>query len=119
MPLDARLGEASAEVPMPGDRAHAVVVDAPTQHLVHDGLEGRRVDQVQQYRDGNKKVVGFLVGQCMKASKTAGANETPRAIRERLGRCIPSYMVPRSVRLLERMPLTSNAQIDRKQLMAS
>lgn len=49
----------------------------------------------------------------------AGANETPRAIRERLGRCIPSYMVPRSVRLLERMPLTSNAKIDRKQLMAS
>lgn len=29
-------------------------------------------DQVQQYRDGNQKVIGFLVGQCMKASKGKG-----------------------------------------------
>lgn len=33
---------------------------------------GRCESQVQQYRDGNKKVVGFLVGQCMKASKGSG-----------------------------------------------
>lgn len=29
-------------------------------------------DQVQQYRDGNQKVLGFLVGQCMRASKGQG-----------------------------------------------
>jgi aspartyl-tRNA(Asn)/glutamyl-tRNA(Gln) amidotransferase subunit B len=29
-------------------------------------------DQVRQYREGNRKVVGFLVGQCMKASKGSG-----------------------------------------------
>ena len=29
-------------------------------------------EQAQQYRDGNKKVVGYLVGQCMKASKGKG-----------------------------------------------
>ena len=29
-------------------------------------------DQVRQYRAGNKKVVGFLVGQCMKASHGNG-----------------------------------------------
>ncbi|MBR3235214.1 MAG: Asp-tRNA(Asn)/Glu-tRNA(Gln) amidotransferase subunit GatB, partial [Atopobiaceae bacterium] len=29
-------------------------------------------DQVRQYRAGNKKVVGFLVGQCMKASRGNG-----------------------------------------------
>jgi aspartyl-tRNA(Asn)/glutamyl-tRNA(Gln) amidotransferase subunit B len=28
--------------------------------------------QVQQYKDGNTKVVGYLVGQCMKASKGTG-----------------------------------------------
>jgi aspartyl-tRNA(Asn)/glutamyl-tRNA(Gln) amidotransferase subunit B len=28
--------------------------------------------QVQQYKDGNVKVVGYLVGQCMKASKGTG-----------------------------------------------
>ncbi|MCI6262733.1 MAG: hypothetical protein MR610_05700, partial [Olsenella sp.] len=29
-------------------------------------------DQVRQYRDGNRKVVGYLVGQCMKASRGSG-----------------------------------------------
>ena len=29
-------------------------------------------DQAQQYRDGNQKVLGFLVGQCMRASKGQG-----------------------------------------------
>ena len=29
-------------------------------------------DQAQQYRDGNQKVLGFLVGQCMKASRGTG-----------------------------------------------
>ena len=28
--------------------------------------------QAQQYRDGNQKVIGFLVGQCMKASRGTG-----------------------------------------------
>jgi aspartyl-tRNA(Asn)/glutamyl-tRNA(Gln) amidotransferase subunit B len=27
---------------------------------------------VAQYKDGNTKVVGYLVGQCMKASKGTG-----------------------------------------------
>lgn len=29
-------------------------------------------DQVQQFKDGNEKVIGFLTGQCMKASKGQG-----------------------------------------------
>lgn len=29
-------------------------------------------DQAQQYRDGNEKVIGYLVGQCMKASRGKG-----------------------------------------------
>ena len=37
-----------------------------------DEVLGRCTDQVQQYRDGNKKVLGFLVGQCMKAAKGSG-----------------------------------------------
>ena len=32
----------------------------------------RCADQVRQYKEGNKKVVGFLVGQCMKASRGTG-----------------------------------------------
>ena len=51
-----------------------------------DEVLGRCTDQVQQYRDGNKKVLGFLVGQCMKAAKGSG---NPKAfnkmLAERLG----------------------------------
>ena len=41
------------------------------QPIVDEVLE-RCPDQAQQYRDGNQKVLGFLVGQCMKASRGQG-----------------------------------------------
>lgn len=41
------------------------------QPIVDEVLE-RCQDQAQQYRDGNQKVLGFLVGQCMKASRGQG-----------------------------------------------
>lgn len=50
--------------------------------------------------------------------QAAPASETPRTIREHLMRRVPSYMVPRSVKILRQMPLTANAKIDRKLLMA-
>ena len=37
-----------------------------------DAVLARCGDQVRQYKEGNKKVVGFLVGQCMKASCGTG-----------------------------------------------
>ena len=37
-----------------------------------DEVLARCGEQVRQYREGNKKVVGFLVGQCMKASRGTG-----------------------------------------------
>ena len=46
-----------------------------------DEVLGRCTEQVQQYRDGNKKVLGFLVGQCMKAAKGSG---NPKAFNKML-----------------------------------
>ena len=43
-------------------------------------------------------------------------DETPRAIRMRLAENLPSYMVPKTVKVLDEMPLTTNAKIDRKML---
>ena len=42
--------------------------------------------------------------------------ETPHEIRNRLAETLASYMIPKSVKVLEEMPLTTNAKIDRKQL---
>ncbi len=52
-----------------------------------DEVLGRCTDQVQQYRDGNKKVLGFLVGQCMKEAKGSG---NPKAFNKMLAERLES-----------------------------
>ena len=52
-----------------------------------DEVLGRCTDQVQQYRDGNKKVLGFLVGQCMKAATGSG---NPKAFNKMLAERLES-----------------------------
>ncbi len=46
--------------------------DTEALSAIVDEVLGRCDDQVRQYRDGNRKVLGFLVGQCMRASKGSG-----------------------------------------------
>ncbi len=75
--------------------------DSPRQIVAEHGMEQvsdagaidtivaavleRCPDQVQQYRDGNQKVIGFLVGQCMKESK---GQANPKLINESLQRML-------------------------------
>ena len=54
------------------ERGLRQVTDTGALEPIVDEVLGRCADQVQQYHDGNKKVVGFLVGQCMKAAKGSG-----------------------------------------------
>lgn len=42
-------------------------------------------DQVRQYKEGNEKVIGFLVGQCMKASRGQG---NPKVLNELLRKAL-------------------------------
>jgi aspartyl-tRNA(Asn)/glutamyl-tRNA(Gln) amidotransferase subunit B len=55
--------------------------DAGALAAIVDEVLGRCADQAQQYRDGNTKVVGFLVGQCMKAARGSG---NPKAFNQLL-----------------------------------
>lgn len=70
--LDAVNG--TGEDPVAYVDAHGMRQSTDTDALgaIVDEVLGRCTDQVQQYRDGNKKVLGFLVGQCMKAAKGSG-----------------------------------------------
>ena len=54
------------------ERGMRQVTDTAALEPVVDEVLARYTNQVQQYHDGNKKVVGYLVGQCMKASKGSG-----------------------------------------------
>ena len=57
---------------MVDERGMRQVTDTAALEPIVDEVLARCTDQVQQYHDGNKKVVGYLVGQCMKASKGSG-----------------------------------------------
>ncbi len=63
------------------------VNDDGALQAVVDAVLGRCAEQAQQYRDGNQKVIGFLVGQCMKESRGSGNpkrfNELLRATLDR------------------------------------
>ena len=48
------------------------VSDATALEPIVDEVLARCPDQVAQYKGGSKKVLGYLVGQCMKASKGKG-----------------------------------------------
>ena len=48
------------------------VSDTGALEPVVDAVLARCTDQVEQFRGGNRKVVGFLVGQCMKESRGKG-----------------------------------------------
>ncbi len=48
------------------------VSDATALEPIVDEVLACCPDQVAQYKGGSKKVLGYLVGQCMKASKGKG-----------------------------------------------
>ena len=54
------------------ERGMRQVSDAGALQPIVDEVLANCADQAKQYRDGNQKVIGFLVGQCMKASRGKG-----------------------------------------------
>lgn len=54
------------------ERGMRQVSDAGALQPIVDQVIDSCADQARQYRDGNQKVIGFLVGQCMKASRGTG-----------------------------------------------
>jgi aspartyl-tRNA(Asn)/glutamyl-tRNA(Gln) amidotransferase subunit B len=46
--------------------------DIDTLAPIVDDVLATCVSQVRQYENGNKKVIGYLVGQCMKAARGNG-----------------------------------------------
>ena len=82
IPMDGfELMAASGEDPerIVDERGMRQVNDTDALQATVDEVLARCSDQAQQYRDGNQKVIGFLVGQCMKASKGKG---NPALLRE-------------------------------------
>ena len=64
------------------ERGMRQVSDTGALEPVVDSVLARCGEQVEQYRGGNRKVVGFLVGQCMKESRGKG---NPKLFNQLLG----------------------------------
>lgn len=54
------------------ERGMRQVTDTSALEPIVDEVLARCTDQVEQYKSGTTKVIGYLVGQCMKASKGSG-----------------------------------------------
>lgn len=63
------------------ERGMRQVTDDSALQPIVDEVIAACPDQVQQFRDGNSRVVGFLVGQCMKRAK---GNGNPKRFNELL-----------------------------------
>ncbi|WP_095980634.1 non-ribosomal peptide synthetase [Melittangium boletus] len=62
-------------------------------------------------RRGHKRLVAYVVPR-------DGESPTVDALRDFLGQKLPDYMVPSTLMLLERLPLSSNGKVDRRALPA-
>ena len=74
------------------ERGMRQVSDAGALQPIVDEVLANCADQAQQYRDGNQKVIGFLVGQCMKASRGKG---NPKLFNELLRTSLPGFVTTR------------------------
>ncbi|MEV0534873.1 amino acid adenylation domain-containing protein [Kitasatospora sp. NPDC050463] len=83
-------------------------------------LRGYRIEpaEIEAALTGNPEVsraaAVVLAGRRLVAYAvpSPGAEPTPAALREHLARCLPAYLVPDTVVLLDRLPLTLNGKLD-------
>lgn len=83
LPICAETGDDPAKIV--DERGMRQVTDDDALLPVVEAVLARCPDQVRQYREGNAKVIGFLVGQCMRESKGKGnPKRFNELLRERL-----------------------------------
>jgi aspartyl-tRNA(Asn)/glutamyl-tRNA(Gln) amidotransferase subunit B len=79
-----RAGEGTVDAIIEQRGLKQITDSAAIEQLVADVL-ARHAEQAQQFRDGNEKVLGFLVGQVMKASQ---GKANPQQVNEMLRRLL-------------------------------
>ncbi|WP_165609540.1 condensation domain-containing protein, partial [Mycobacterium mantenii] len=98
------LGRADEQVKVRGYRIELGEIRTVLADL--DGVEHAAVI-AREDRAGEKRLVGYVTGAA-----------DPADIRARLGRRLPTYMVPSAVVVLDALPLTVNGKLDTKALPA-
>jgi len=61
------------------------MTDSSALELIVDDIISNNLDQVKQFRDGNSKLLGFFVGQVMKATQgKANPKQVNQILNEKL-----------------------------------
>ncbi|MDI3419360.1 amino acid adenylation domain-containing protein [Streptomyces luteolus] len=100
------LGRTDHQVKLRGLRIELGEIE--TELAACEGVTGACV-LVREDRPGDQRLVGYV---------TAPAGIDTEAVRDRLARTLPDYMVPGAVVVLDDFPLSPNGKLDRKALPA-
>ena len=104
------LGRVDDQVKIRGHRVELGEVEAALARC--DGVE-QAAAAVQTDAEGDSRLLGAIV------SVVDGVPPDVGAIRARLGRVLPTYMVPAAIVVLDELPLTPSGKVDRLALATS
>ncbi len=102
------LGREDDQVKIRGVRIELGEIEAV---LSGHGSVGQAVVIARQDRPGEKRLVGYVV---MRPGQGASGSE----LREYLSQCLPEYMVPSAIVVMDSLPLTVSGKVDRRALPA-
>lgn len=102
------LGRIDLQVKVHGYRMELGDIEANI--LLQEAVES--VCVVPKYQDGKvRSLVGFIVAPSLEGSFADGKD-----VKSKLGELLPEYMIPKKIKFIDSMPVTSNGKIDRKKL---
>ena len=90
-------------------RGYRIELGEVEQALLANDSVAAAVVAVREDTPGDVRLVGYVVAE-------RGAVLTPETLRGNLSSCLPGYMVPSAMVLLDALPLTPNGKVDRAAL---
>ncbi|MFI8872765.1 amino acid adenylation domain-containing protein [Streptomyces sp. NPDC055243] len=103
-------GRADAQVKVRGFRVELGEIEAA---LAGHPAVDRAVVILRQDRQGERRLVGYVVGTDARAGHRADARTVDgHAVREYAAAALPDYMVPAAVLALDTLPVTPNGKVD-------
>jgi amino acid adenylation domain-containing protein len=99
------LGRADNQVKIRGNRIELEEID----FALEKHTEVHQAAVIAVPNDGEPRLVAFV-------SSKPGRSVSAGSLREHLGRCLPSYMIPSLFVAMDKLPMTGNGKIDRQRL---